>query len=429
MNRCLIIGGGIAGLTAASILASKKIPITLLESSPKLGGRTYSFIDSETNTTIDNGQHILMGCYSETLKFMKLINAEDNFEYQRNLRLNLIGRDKTEYKIESSKVFYPFNLLFAIANYNAFTISDKFLFIKFLLKLLFLTKKSIKHFNVAEWLKSENQNDGMIKKFWEILCIGALNTSIYKASAVVFYDILIQIFFRGNFASTIILPKKGLTESIIDPAVAFIRSNGGEIITSKTVKNLEIKNKNIIKVVTENGIFEKFDYVISAIPNYALQKVSNSNELIFADDKFEYSTIVNIHVWIDNLILKEKFYGFLDSPLHWIFVKDGHFNIVISDANHLAGKTKEEIYEMVSTELFKYLSVDKKNIVRYKIVNEKRATFVPHKNILDIRPNCETEIKNLFLAGDWTNTVLPSTIESAAKSGRIAAECILSKIS
>ena len=115
----------------------------------------------------------------------------------------------------------------------------------------------------------------------------------------------------------------------------------------------------------------------------------------------------------------------LDSPLHWIFVKEKHINIVISDANYLVDKTKEEILKFVIEELMQYISIKDEDIQRYKIIKEKRATFVPNINTLDKRPNSETPIKNLFLAGDWTNTGLPSTIESAVKSGRIAAELIL----
>ena len=92
MKRCLIIGGGLSGLTAASILSSKNINVTLIESSPKLGGRTYSFIDKDTGTEIDNGQHIMMGCYKETLALLNLIGAQNNFDYQKNLYLKFIDR-------------------------------------------------------------------------------------------------------------------------------------------------------------------------------------------------------------------------------------------------------------------------------------------------------------------------------------------------
>lgn len=427
MKRCLIIGGGLAGLTAGSILSKKNISVTLIESSPKLGGRTYSFFDKETDSIIDNGQHILMGCYKETLLFLRLIGAENNFEYQKNLYLKFISRDQNQFKLDASKYFYPFNLLFAIINYDAFTGKDKLSFFSLMIKLPFISKKSLYKLNVKEWLERENQNQTLIKNFWEILCVGALSTNLKKASAYIFYKILIEIFFKGNFASTIILPKYGLSESIINPAQDFIKKNNGQIILSETVKQLVLENQKVVKVKTDKCDFTGFDFVISAIPLYALEKII-SKKTLEIKMQAEYSTILNIHCWLSENKLKEKFYGLLDSPLHWIFIKENHINIVISDADYLAEKSKEEIIDFVSDELFQFTSIAKTDILNYKIIKEKRATFVPTIDILDKRPNTKTKIKNLLLAGDWINSGLPSTIESAVKSGRITADLILNDI-
>ncbi len=424
MKRCLIIGGGVAGLTAASILSSKKIAVTLIESSPKLGGRTYSFKDKETDTIIDNGQHIMMGCYRETLSFLRLINAENNFDYQRYLFLKFIDRNKHQFNLDASTSFYPFNLILAIKNYNAFNFNDKISFILFLLRLPIISKNSLRKSTVREWLENEHQNIDIIKNFWEILCVGALNTNLEKASAFVFYEVLMLIFFKGNFASTIILPKYGLSESIIKPAISFIEKNGGAIIASEIVREVFVKNQKIVLIKTDKMIYDNFDYIISAIPLYSLEKIIPKKNLGI-NLELEYSTIVNIHIWLKDINLQEKFYGLLDSPLHWIFVKEKHINIVISDANYLADKSKEEIFKLVIDELIQYTSIVSEDIIEYKIIKEKRATIVPAVDILNKRPNSRTPIKNLFLAGDWTNTGLPSTIESAVKSGRIAAENVI----
>ena len=347
MKRCLIIGGGLAGLTAASILSSQKIQVTLIESSPKLGGRTYSFIDKESNVEIDNGQHIMMGCYKDTLSFIKLIGAENNFDYQNNLLIKFLDRNKKLYQLDASISFYPFNLFFAIINYDILKLSDKKDFILFLLKLPFISKNSLKKLTVSEWLEKENQSINTIKSFWEILCVGALNTNLEKASASVFYEVLMQIFFKGNSASTIILPKFGLSKSIIEPASVFIEKNGGQILTSESVKEFIIKNQKITAVKSEKNVYKSFDCVISAIPLSALDKII-SKKALGIDLELEYSTILNIHIWLNENKLQDKFYGLLDSPLHWIFVKEDHINIVISDANYLAEKSKEEIIDFVS---------------------------------------------------------------------------------
>ena len=427
MKRCLIIGSGISGLTAASILSSKKIQVTLLESAPKFGGRTYSFKDSESGETIDNGQHILMGCYKETLAFLNLIGAGNNFIFQKNLNIDFLTDDKKKYSLRSSLIPYPLNLLFAILNYNALNVVEKFRFIGLIIKLPFISERSLENLSVLDWLEKENQNENIIRSFWEILCVGALNTNLKKASAKMFYNILIKIFFNGNFASTIILPKYGLSESIISPALSFIKKNDGKVFSSETIKELIVKNRTVIGVKSDNNIYENFDFVISAIPLHALEKII-SKELLNIKTIFSYSTILNTHIWLKENPVEANFYGLINSPLHWIFNKGSHLNLVISDADEISKKTNEEIIETALNELEKFTSAKKENLTGYKIIREKRATFIPDNNVLYNRPKSKTAIKNLFLAGDWTDTGLPATIESAAMSGRIAAECVLSRI-
>lgn len=427
MKKCLIIGSGIAGLTAASFLSSKKIQVTLLESSPKFGGRTFSFKDSESGENIDNGQHILMGCYKYSLAFLKLISAEDNFIYQKKLVVNFLSDQKKLFSIRALTFPYPFNLLLAVLNYKALDIVDRFRFIGLLIKLPFISLRSLENISVFDWLNRENQTENIIKSFWEILCVGTLNTNLQKASAIIFYKVLMQIFFRGNFASTIILPKYSLSESIIDPALSFIRKNGGKIISSETVKEIIVKDKKVFQVISEKNIYKDFDFVISAIPFSAFQKII-PKEFLKIDLNLEYSTILNIHLWLKENPLNENFYGLINSPLQWIFKKDSHINIVISDADEIAKKTNEEIIQMTMDELEKYTQIKKQYLTRFKIIREKKATFIPSNKILNKRPESKTNIENFFLAGDWTNTDLPSTIESASKSGRIAAELILSQI-
>jgi squalene-associated FAD-dependent desaturase len=427
MKKCLIIGSGIAGLTAASILSSKKIKVTILESSPKFGGRTYSFLDSNSNSVIDNGQHILMGCYKDTLDLIKLIGAEKNFNFQKNLEVYFLTSERKEYKINASSIIYPLNLLGAILNYNILDIMDKINLIGLLLKLPFIRKSSLKNLSVLDWLREQNQNEKIIQALWEILCIGTLNTSPDKASAEVFYQILIKMFYNGNFASTIILPKYGLTESLIDPALSYIKLNSGQVISSETVKEFLIKEEKVGSVMSDKNIYEDFDFIILAIPHYAINKIKNSEKIISEID-FSYSTILNIHLWFSEIPLQEKFYGLINSPLHWIFHKESHINVVISDANKFDKVSENELIEMTLNELEKYTPIRKSFLKKHKIIREKRATFIPEDKVLNKRPGVNSNFNNLFLAGDWTNTGLPATIESAAKSGRLAAEKVLSII-
>ncbi|MEJ2195620.1 MAG: FAD-dependent oxidoreductase, partial [Ignavibacteriaceae bacterium] len=250
IKKCIVIGGGIAGLTSAAYLTNKGFSVTLLESTPKLGGRAYSFKDQISNDVIDNGQHILMGCYTNTLKFIKLIGAEDNFIFQKYLEVNFLKSGSDPIKLKSFGVLYPLNILFGLLHFKAITFRDRVSIIRFMIKIPIVSSKRLKNQNVREWLESENQSEEVIKSLWQIIAVGALNTDIENASAVTFRDILIQIFFSGNFSSTIILPKYGLSQSYVNDAVKFIEKNNGILQLSFSVEELVISENNIVEITT-----------------------------------------------------------------------------------------------------------------------------------------------------------------------------------
>ncbi len=248
MKKCVIIGGGLAGLSAAAFLADSGINVEVIEASPKLGGRTYSFKDKITSDIIDNGQHILMGCYTDTLDFIRLIKAESNFIFQKQLKVNFLKEDFELFPLKSNNSFYPFNLLSALLNYKAISPGSRLRLLKFFAKLLFTPANSLNKITVYQWLLLENQTEEIIKSFWEILAVGALNTSINKASAGIFSDILKKMFFKGSKASTIILPKYGLTESFCNNSKKFIEERNGAISLLESVNEIIISGENIVSV-------------------------------------------------------------------------------------------------------------------------------------------------------------------------------------
>ncbi|MFO7525946.1 MAG: FAD-dependent oxidoreductase, partial [Ignavibacteriaceae bacterium] len=220
------------------------------------------------------------------------------------------------------------------------------------------------------------------------------------------------------------LPKSGLSETYCNQAEFFIQKRDGKINTSHTVNGFKIEDHRITEVYTDSGIISDFDFVVSAIPLYALEKIIPVSYL----DKIpelKYSSILTVHIWLKDNPLRENFYGLINSPLHWIFNKKTHLTLVISDADYLIDQTKDEILSLVSIELKNFAGINEDQITDFQVIKEKRATFIPSENINNLRPTVRTGLKNLFVAGDWIDTGLPSTIESAVKSGRMAAEAIL----
>jgi squalene-associated FAD-dependent desaturase len=427
IKKCLVVGGGFAGLSAAVFLTKNSFKVDLIEASPKLGGRAYSFLEKSTNTIIDNGQHIFMGSYDETLQFLKLINAEKNLIYQQNLEVNFLRENFEEITLKSAGSLYPFNLILGLLNFKVISFSERLSLLRLLLKLPFITSEKLSGQSVLDWLKEENQNENIRKHFWDVIAIGALNTNTKFASAKIFVEILKKIFLSGNFAATIILPSKGLSETYVNNSVEFITKNSGRVFLSESLEEIHVENNSVIKIRTSNRESSDYNFIILAIPFQSLMRITGIQSFI-PRTQFEYSTIVNIHIWLKQNNLEKSFYGLINSPVHWVFNKGTHLNLVISDANYLIAKSAEEIFELAVLELNRFLKIKREEITNYKVIKEKQATFIPFAGIDNKRPKQKTQINNLVFAGDWVDTGLPSTIESAVKSGRSAAELLIDQI-
>jgi len=424
MKKCLVLGGGFAGLTSAVYLSKAGFKVELLEASPKLGGRAYSLLEPVTGEIVDNGQHIFMGCYKETLKFLKVTGSLGKLEFQGSLTINFLKENNKLFQLSASKFLYPLNLLLALLNYKAITFSERLLMLKFFFKLPFNLNKDLCKMTVLEWLEKENQNENIRKAFWDFLSIGALNTNPETASAKVFSDTLKEIFLRGSKAAKIILAREGLSETYCNSAQKFIGKNGGEISLSEKAEELIVENHKIIKVKTGKREISDYDFVVSALPHYALEKIIEIKNH-FKNPVLQYSSILSVHLWLKQNNLQKSFYGLIGSQIHWVFNHISYLTLVISDAERFMELSKEEIFAIAYEELNKFMGISREEITTYKVIKEKRATFIPSNNVLGSRPETETKIKNLFLAGDWIETGLPSTIESAVKSGRMAADLII----
>ncbi|MFA6598959.1 MAG: hydroxysqualene dehydroxylase HpnE [Ignavibacteriaceae bacterium] len=422
MKKCLVVGGGLAGLSAAVSLTKQNIHVQLLEASPKFGGRTYSFLDEKSGNVIDNGQHLLLGCYYETIEFIKLIRATDSFHFQKQLEINVVAINKINYQLKATELPYPLGLLFGLLNYDVLSILDKIKIILLITQLPFLQSEKYLNLSVEDWLQEQNQSRNCIKSFWEIIAVGALNSQLKDASAKIFIDILKVIFLKGSDASAMIIPKVGLSKAFIDPAISLLQRNNSELVLSEKLLEVSVTDKKAISVITDKGTINNFDAVILAIPSYALNKI-NANNLIIENGKTDLSTssIVTLHLWLKQNKLKKPFYAFIDSPLHWVFNHGAYITTVTSSADEMIEKTQEELLSVVSAELHAYLGITTEDISSYKVIKEKRATFIPNKENLENRPSAKTKVENVFLAGDWTDTGLPATIEGAIKSGNTAA--------
>ncbi len=234
-----------------------------------------------------------------------------------------------------------------------------------------------------------------------------------------------------------IIPKKGLSEVLIDGAVDFIQKRNGKILLNTSTDGCEIHDSQITNVRLSNGETIQPRAVISAVPYFDIPKVFGNPETIGVRglEKFISSPIVTIHLWFDAHFMNEQFAALLDTPIHWVFNKSKIYGkenkglmylaLIVSGAHDLVEKEKDELVNLAQKELIRFFpTAPMAKVIHSLIIKEKRATFSPMVGVEQYRPSNETSIKNLFLAGDWTNTKLPATIEGAVQSGFACGELV-----
>lgn len=448
-KKVVIIGGGLAGLSAGVFLKDadkeNKLDIKLYEGSPKFGGRAYSFYDDKNQVWLDNGQHILAGWYKDTLEYLKITGSLNKLNFQKKLEISFYEKDKANVKLDCPNITAPFNLMLGLFNYAPLSFRDKMKFLK-VLRLINREKFSeevLRRKSVRELFAELKQTENAIKYFWEPFLLAVFNTKLDKINANVFVNVLIEGFGKRNNAN-LLIPDVDLSKLLINDAVNFLKE---EVEFNNRVTKLNMNDDGVVSIESEKGTIENFDYVISAVPFFRFRELFDENDFVkYFDYNFDikHSSIVSVHLFFEDVInenvLKNNSFGMsgmLGTNTQWIFKRnDKHLSLVISGADYLEWNGSKvidmdakEIFEMCRQELSECSSgFNSLKIKDYKVVKEKRATFIPDIDSERFRYNAKTKIKNLFLAGDWTNTGLPSTIESAVRSGRKAAELVLNGV-
>ncbi|RPI17332.1 MAG: FAD-dependent oxidoreductase [Ignavibacteriae bacterium] len=433
-----VVGGGIAGLSAAVFLANEGVNVTLIEASPKFGGRAYSFFDKELNEFVDNGQHILASWYKNTFEFLDLIGSNENIKTQDTLQVTFADKQGKKYNFKCPKLPPPLHLVWGIFGYDAIGFKDKVGIVKLVssIKRNKFTNDELKAFTVTELFHLTEQSEKLIDNFWKPFVIAIFNAEPDETNAWYFAE-MIKLGFLSKGNSKLVLPLKGLNELYVEKSIEFLEKKNACIKTGIRVKGLKIINNSVEALITENNDELKFDYYISAVPFFEFKNLIG-DELY--RDEYNYlenlkpSPIVNVHLkyFTDNHedILKHDFIGILNSTIQWVFkVNKDRICIVISSANEIAGMNKENLVKLCIEELKQCIPEFRNVTFTYsKVVKEMRATFLPDISSLNSRPANKTKYNNFFIAGDWTDTGYPATIEGAVLSARKCADEVLKVI-
>lgn len=434
--KALIAGGGLAGMAAAIYLDELGYQVTLIEKKKILGGRTYSFTDRITGLTIDNGQHLMIGAYHETLKILERLGVTHKVEKQIPSRIPLMGENLKKNIFNLGKSSPPLNLAKAILGFSGLKIMDKISLIKLGLALSQI-KKSQQNLptdkTVHEWLKSFHQSDHAMKNFWDILTYATLNDDPRTTSADGLATILIKSYFADKYDGHLIFPKVGLSELFCNPTEKYLHLRGQKIVTGLALKEIHIMDGRVRSFRFSDGSEHHADIFVSALPFTPLLKLL-PKPLMDSDPKFSTLTqmtsspIVSINLFYDKAFMTEKFFGSAGTKTHWFFNKGrgegypSHVVGVISGAYDFLDLSKYEMVKIADDDLRKICPHAKNSRLIHALVNKEReATLSSRPGINLLRPQ-QKIFSNFYIIGDWTQTGLPATIESAVKSAKIMAD-------
>jgi squalene-associated FAD-dependent desaturase len=427
----IVIGAGVAGLRAAVDLSARGARVRVLEAKAVLGGRASSFNDPHTGERVDNGQHVLVGCYHETFRFLAMIGTLDRVRLQPNLDVEFVDRAGARSRLRCPSLPAPLNLLAGLLDWTALGWADRLSAMK-----MAKIPPASPYETVEQWLTNNGQTARMREMLWEPLALAALNQSVREAAAPPFARVLSDMFSGDARDASLGLPLVPLDQLFAEPARRFVEARGGEFRIGAAAKVVLRGGSAAGPLEIEaRGERMRAGAVICAAPWHAFPDVfagdtAPIDAVLRSAAATQASPIASVNLWLDRQILETPFLGLPGRAMQWVFDKQqlfegtSHLTMVSSGADAVMGLSNEALTQAALTELREALPESRSaRVVRATVVRERRATFslAPGQ---PPRPACRTNVPGLFLAGDWIETGLPATIEGAAVSGRVAAEAI-----
>ncbi len=443
----MVIGGGLAGLSAACALAERGITVTLIERRKYLGGRAFSFIDPRTGMELDNGQHVFLRCCTEYIDFLNKIEAFTQTTLQQRLHVTVADRDGKRGVLSSTRFLpAPLDVLPSLLLYRHLGPMDRLRVVRGMMSIRRTNRERererLESMSFRDWLLQHGQNDRTIAALWELITLPILNDTIDDASAymgiMAFQDSLLA----GKGMADLGYSRVGLSTLISDGARRFIESRGGRLIMGRRVSDLCFENGRVTGVGVGEETIDA-DAVISAVPWDGLERLVISED---ADTplssvnppQLEWAPIVGLHIGYDSPVMDEPFLTVVDSPIQWIFNRslmqesvDANSRVLvsISAAWREAVMTEDELRDMAEAELRAVLpDTTTSSMTYFRVLKQPQATFRCLPGTQDQRPPQSTTIPGLFLAGDWTQTGWPATMESAVRSGNLAATAVAASL-
>ena len=418
MGTVHVIGAGMAGLSCAVQCAKAGHNVAIYEASPQAGGRCRSFQDEDLGCLIDNGSHMLIGANEATKNYLDDIGSRDLVSEIAPATFPFFQPDTgQQWQIKPGSPYFPLWLLKRGRRVPGTSPLDY-------AKALRLFKAN-KEDTVGQII---GRDETLYEKLWQPICRAVLNTDADEASAQLLWKVIKLSFLKGEAACRPLVFEKGLSATLVNPAISLLESKEAKIRFQARLRGLRWQNESVLAMRFADGVLkvENDDAVVLAVPPDICAKIWPDT-----NPPTETRPIVNVHfrVW-EPVALRGglPFLGLIGTEAQWIFSRGNVLSITISAASELVDKPNWEIANHLWSELTTILNRNMGHLPAWRVIKERRATIAQTPAVLANRPGATTNLNNLFIAGDWTNTGLPATIEGSIQSGSRAARLAITRI-
>jgi len=434
-KRIAIVGAGWAGLAAAVVLCKAGHKITLIEAAQHAGGRARLVVTHDT--TCDNGQHLMMGAYKDLLGLLDIVGVpEEKALLRRPLRLEMRSPQRASPCLRFPSLPAPWHVIVGFMGAKGMSVSERYRALALCTHLFFSGFKLAVDISVLQWLRRINQPDALIANLWEPLCLAALNTPINQASAQIFIRVLYEVFAGHRSDSDMLFPRIDLGALFPDPALRYIKDHGGDIHFSERALTLNLRDGVLHGVTTQRGEITADHLILATSPEGCIKLVESHEALQGIAQQLSQlgrEPICTIYLqYSDDTRLGTAMLGLLNGTGQWILdlSNSGHpgrMAVVVSGPGPHMDWDNTSMIERITHEIAQHFPQWPTPMSAW-VIREKRATFSCKTNINKSRPPSRTPVQGLWLAGDYTDTELPATLEGALRSGKHCAEAIIGEI-
>ncbi len=433
-TRVAVIGAGVAGLSAACALTEAGYPVTVFERRPYVGGRASSYLHPGSGEVIDNCQHILLGCCTNLRSLFHRAGRGGQIAWTD--RITYIEPGGRRSVVQPAGLPAPAQSAVSFLGAQCFSQADKRAIARGLRQFMPGYPADLPGGETfLAWAQRHGQTPGALKRFWEPILQSALNDDLDRVSVHYAGKVLRDSFLNSSEAGRIGVPLLPLSEMYAG-AAAYMQARGGELRLRAGVARLEQSGDGWLV----NG--ERFDRVVVALPVHAAREFvprlpagPERDALAAKLDRFETVPLAGVHLWFDREITDLPHAVLLDATIQWMYQREklgggrqdqgSHLELVISAARKIVSMTQAEVIELAVRELALFFpAVREAKLLKGVVTKELRATFAVPPGLDAHRPGAQTAWPGLFLAGDWTDTGWPATMEGAARSGFLAAEAV-----